>query len=73
MILNVQIKAGSKMNQVKLVDGIYYVSTKSPAHENMANISLIKLLSEFIGVSKNRLTIKRGLKSKKKVIVLEPV
>jgi uncharacterized protein YggU (UPF0235/DUF167 family) len=44
------------------------VYTTSPARDNKANISVIEQLSDYFDVPKNCITIKRGLKSKNKVI-----
>lgn len=67
-LLRVRVKIQSKKEYVNLVDGIYYVYTNSPARDNLANISVIELLSKYLDIPKSYISIKKGLKSKNKVV-----
>lgn len=67
-ILRVKVKIGSQREHVEFRDGLYVVYTNSPARDNQANISVIELLSDYFDIPKSSLTIKKGLKSKNKVI-----
>lgn len=67
-MINVKVRAGSKENGVVFKDGVYVVSTKSPAKEGKANESVVTLLSDYFEVPKSSIHIKSGLKSKNKLI-----
>ena len=62
------VKANAKKDEVKLVEGIYYVHTKSPSKDGKANISVIYLLSGYLSIPQNRIRIKIGFKSRKKIV-----
>jgi uncharacterized protein (TIGR00251 family) len=49
------------------------VKIQAPAHEGKANAELIRFLSELIGCAKSSIIIKRGEKSRNKVIEIEGV
>lgn len=66
-----KVKIGSKKENVTYKDGVYIIYTNSPARENRANISVIELLSEYLDIPKSRMSIKSGLKSKDKIVVIE--
>jgi uncharacterized protein YggU (UPF0235/DUF167 family) len=66
--LKVRVKIGSQKEHVDFNNGIYTVYTNSPARDNRANISVIELLSDYLDIPKSCISIKRGLKSKQKVI-----
>jgi uncharacterized protein YggU (UPF0235/DUF167 family) len=66
--IKIQVKLNKQNNLVEYEDGKYTVYTTSPARDNKANISVIEQLSDYFDVPKNCITIKRGLKSKNKVI-----
>jgi uncharacterized protein YggU (UPF0235/DUF167 family) len=72
MNISVIVKSNAKKDEVRFDSDLYYVHTKSPAKDGKANISVIYLLSQYLNIPQNSLKIKRGFKSKKKVIeVLE--
>ena len=71
MLINILVRTNSKKESVELVDGVYVVYTKSPAKDNKANIACISLLSDYFDIQKNSIVIKRGLKSKKKVVEIK--
>jgi hypothetical protein len=66
--LKVKVKIGSQKEYVEFKDDEYTVYTNSPAKDNRANISVIELLSDYLDVPKSYLTIKKGIKSKNKVV-----
>ena len=68
MLISVIVKTNQKENSITCLDGKYIVSTKEPSRENKANISVINILAEYLGLPKTKIFIKRGLKSKKKVV-----
>lgn len=67
-MLHVTVKTNSKENKVIFKDNIYFVYTKSPAKEGKANESVISLLSEYLDIPKSNIYIKKGLKSKNKLV-----
>lgn len=68
MKISVVVKTNSKESKVILKDGIYYIYTKSSAKENKANIEVVRLLSEYFNIQKSNIDIKKGLKSKRKIV-----
>ena len=67
-LLKVRVKIQSKRKSVDFKDGIYFVYTNSPARDNLANISVIELLSGYFDIPKSYISIKKGSKSKNKVV-----
>ncbi len=68
--INVKVKISSKKESVKYEDDIYTVYTNTPAKENKANISVISLLSKHLNIPKRNISIKKGLKSRNKVLTI---
>ena len=68
MIIEISVKTSCKISQLQIKDGIYYLSLRSKAHENAANLELIDILSSYFNTSKSSVKILRGLKSKKKLV-----
>jgi uncharacterized protein YggU (UPF0235/DUF167 family) len=52
---------------IKINDDLYEVWTKMPAEENKANKDIIFQLAEYFNVSKSKVFLISGLKSKSKV------
>lgn len=69
--LMVQIHPNAAYNQmVRLEDGVLHLRIAARPTEGKANQELLKFLSDILGVSKSRLTIEKGLTSKKKRIAI---
>lgn len=70
MEINVLVKTKSNRNAITLDKNtnIYTIYTKESPHENKANISIIEIISKQLKIPKNRIKIKRGIKSKNKTI-----
>jgi len=75
MRIVVKVKTGSKIDEVKKVSlpadkrgENYEIKIKARPIEGQANQELIRTLSEFFRVPRDRVTIKSGLKSKNKII-----
>lgn len=68
--INVKVKIGSRKECVEYKDGIYTVYTNSPAKENKANIAIISLLSKHLNIPKRNILIKKGLRSKNKILTI---
>lgn len=75
MKIAVVVKASAKENRVDPPSLNSYgaakefrISVKEPAKEGRANEAIVRLLTKHFNVSKSRINIVLGLKSKKKVI-----
>ena len=69
MRYNIKVKTHAKQEKVEKIDeNNFLVNVKEPATENRANEAVVKVLANFFGVSKSRVEIIKGLKSKNKVI-----
>jgi uncharacterized protein YggU (UPF0235/DUF167 family) len=69
--IQIIVKTKKQKNLVEFKDKKYTVYTKSPAKDNKANISVIEQLSDYFDIPKRNITIKRGLKSKNKIVEIE--
>lgn len=65
----VKIKPRSSKNEIKIIDAgnLVVYTTKSPLH-NEANIALIEQLSQKFKISKSKIKIISGLKSRNKIV-----
>jgi uncharacterized protein (TIGR00251 family) len=72
ILLKVHINPNAKKNEVA---GIYNNSLKikisSPAVDGKANKALIEFLSKFLNISKSKIKIERGDKSREKIISID--
>ncbi len=70
MIIDVVVKSSAKENKVEkaMFDNSYVVYTKEPSIDGRANKSVIKILSEYFNVTMSMVNIKRGFRSKYKVV-----
>lgn len=71
MKITVQVKPNSKKEMVEmLTDGTYLVRVNAPPVEGKANERVIELLALFFKVSKSRIELVGGHKSKRKVFAV---
>ncbi len=66
--VKVILKPNSNCNKIAGFDNkkkAYLVEVKAPAHENKANIELVKFLSKLL---KKKVRILKGMKSREKVL-----
>lgn len=69
MIIEVIVKANSKVESVsKNESGAYDIKTTQPAVDGKANKRVIALLAKHLGVAQSRISILRGIRSKRKII-----
>ncbi|MFH2068582.1 MAG: DUF167 family protein [Candidatus Omnitrophota bacterium] len=66
--IEVRVIPRAGRNEVKEDGEQLRVYLTAPAEENRANQALIKILAEYWGVKKSMVTIKKGLRSRQKVI-----
>lgn len=72
MTIQITVKSNQKVSKVEKIEkGEYKVFVKSSPIENKANIEVIKVLSKYFDIPKSSIKIKPGLKSSKKIIVLD--
>ena len=70
--ISVQVHPGAKKNEiVRFQEGVWHIRITAPPVEGKANKELINFLSKALGISKNRITIEKGLKSRRKLIEVE--
>lgn len=71
VLLNVRVVPNASLNEVSgLLGGQLKVRIQSPANEGKANKTLVKFLSKKLGVSKPKITILKGEKSREKTILI---
>ncbi len=74
MRIIVKVKPNSKNENIEKKNGSEFVlSVKSAAKEGQANEAAIKLLSKYFELPKSKIIIRKGYKSKNKVIDLEGI
>ncbi len=71
MKLLVKVKPNSREEKVEKTENRYTVCVKEPPVENKANQAVIKVLAEYFGVSKSRVSILSGFKSKQKLVEIK--
>ncbi|MCK9265856.1 DUF167 domain-containing protein [bacterium] len=71
MIISVIVKTNTKRTKIEEKEGVLYVWLDVPPVEGRANKRLIELLSKYYKKPKSLITIKKGLKSKKKIVIIE--
>jgi uncharacterized protein (TIGR00251 family) len=70
--IHVQVKPGSSKNElIMLQPDSWQVKLRARPIDGEANEALIRFLSEQLGISKSKIRIEKGLKSRKKVVVIE--
>lgn len=69
--LSINVKTGVSHPEIKCIDETnYVVRVCERAHDGEANAAVIKALAAYFGCAPSRLVIKRGLRSKQKLIEL---
>ena len=72
MRILVSVKPRSKKSEVLSFElGVLSVKVAAIPHKGESNLELIKILSEFIGIPKSKITIVGGFKSKVKTLELD--
>ena len=68
----VHVKPNASQNKVvRFKDGVLHLRIAAPQVKGKANQELIKFLSDILEISKNNLTIEKGMTNKRKVIVID--
>jgi len=72
MKVSATVRANSKFQKIeKLGEHEFKLWVRPPARDGLANGAVIKLLSEYLGIPKSRISIEKGHTSKNKVILIE--
>ena len=70
-IISVAVKTGSKTENYEILgNGTLKISIKEHPAENKANEAVIRKIGAIYDKPKNKITIKTGLKSKNKIVVI---
>jgi len=69
-LFNIRVLPRSSRNEVvgELADGTLKVKLTAPPVDGKANEALVELLSDYYNVPKNKITIRKGLRSKSKIV-----
>ena len=73
-VMQKSIKVKPNSQQQKIIeeaDGSLSISLKSPPVDGKANEELIKLIAKKFSVPKSRITIKLGLSSRQKLVIID--
>ncbi|HAX61271.1 MAG TPA: hypothetical protein DCX95_01750 [Elusimicrobia bacterium] len=68
MILQIKVIPNAKKNDIKFENDKYKVYVTAPAVDGKANKKLIEFLAQHFNVKKSRIFIKRGQKSRLKIV-----
>ena len=69
---SIKVKPNSAQQKItEEADGSLSISLKSPPVDGKANAELIKLLANKFAVPKSRITIKLGLSSRQKLVIID--
>jgi len=71
MPISVRVHPNASKSEIAgLSDGVWQVKVSAPPVKGKANMALIALLDEVLGVGKNRLSIVKGNTSRNKLIAV---
>ena len=73
MKIQVTVKPGAKQEKIVSSDDGLTVYLHARAHDGEANAALIKVLSDYYGVSKSQVEIISGLKGRQKLVEITGV
>ncbi|MFC1490757.1 DUF167 domain-containing protein [Candidatus Latescibacterota bacterium] len=73
MKVNIHIIPNASRNEItgQTDSGEYKVKVQSPPVDGAANKNLVKFISALVGVSKSKVRIVSGLKSRKKILEID--
>ncbi len=70
-MIRIRVQPGAKRDDIAgLVDGCLRVRVSPPARDGKANQAVVRLLSGVLDVSKSRVRVIRGHKSRDKTVVI---
>lgn len=71
---HLKIKLTPRASQNKILGeegGVLRISLNAPPVDGLANKALIVFLSDILGISKSKITLLRGQKSREKTVIIE--
>jgi len=73
MLIRVKVKPKSRESSVEMLQADkFIVSVKSKAEKGDANKEAVDLLSDYFGISKNKLRLKKGGRERSKIFEICP-
>ena len=73
MRINIKVIASAKKNLIRAEGDILKVYLNAPAVDGKANKALVAFLAKYYKVSKGKIEIIKGLKSRNKTIMIEGI
>lgn len=70
--ISVRVTPRSSKSEVRFEDGVLHVRTTSPPVDGAANAACVELIAKTLGVSKSRVSVIKGLKSRRKTVLVDP-
>ena len=71
-ILNIRLQPGSSKNTITgHTDGVLHIKITTRPEKGKANESLIKYLSNLLGIPKSRIEIQKGTTSRNKILLID--
>ena len=71
-ILNIRVQPGSSKNMITgYADGVLHIKITTRPEKGKANESLIKYLSNLLGIPKSRIEIQKGTTSRNKILLID--
>jgi uncharacterized protein (TIGR00251 family) len=71
MIIKAKVKTNAKNEKIVEKEDYWEISVKEPPIEGKANKRIIELLAKHLKIPKSRIEIKKGSKSKLKIIEIK--
>ena len=70
MIISIKVVTGKPKSRIidQMIDGTYRIELKAIPVEGKANEELIRFLSKVLGISKSKIYITSGVRSKNKLV-----
>jgi len=70
MIISIKVVTGKPKSRIidQMIDGTYRIELKAIPVEGKANEELIRFLSKLLGISKSKIYITSGIRSKNKLV-----
>ena len=68
MIISVKVKPNAKNCKIEKKGEEFIIRVNAPASEGKANKRLTEILSDYFNTPKSRINIKKGLKSRNKIV-----
>lgn len=72
MKLEIKVIPGARKNALQQEGDLYKIYLQAPPVEGKANKALVEFLSDYFHVPKSRIDIIKGLKSRHKIVMINP-